>query len=129
MGTEQGGGRPDSNIPDAATTDQHRLQTFCRQLFRDMVKQQVLEEPLTAHHRRLLVRYGASLGLDELESALIVRAVEHECGRADLGEAGEVAGTADPSYLAEIDACRGLFLLAMIILAGVLLGMTLLNLR
>ena len=129
METDDLGGRSDSNAPDTPAAEQRRLQTFCRQIFRDMVKHQVLEEPLSAYRRRLLVRYGASLGLEELESSLIVRAVEYECGRAGPDQSPDAEGTADPAFLAEIGTCRSTFLLAVVLLAGLLLGMTVLSLR
>lgn len=119
--------RNNQGQPDAASFEQQRLQTFCRQLFRDMVKREISEHPLTARRRQLLIRYGASLGIDQLDSTLIVRGVEYECGQADSNELLEPTDLPTPEYLACIDTQQSRFLLATILLTGILLGLVIMS--
>ena len=55
---------------------------FGKQLFREMVKLQIEDEPLRWTQRRELVKFGRRLGIDTFEARLIIRAVEYECGLA-----------------------------------------------
>lgn len=129
MGEDRTGRWPDSEMNNPETAEQRRLQTLCRQLFRDVVRHEINEGALSAYRRRLLVRYGVSLGLDELESALIVRGVEHECGQAGSDEVPDPTNPPDHGYLIPVDTRQSRYVLALVLLTGILLGLTLLSLR
>lgn len=123
MANEHGGNWPDSGTGDSISGDHRRVQALCRQLFREMVKHDIQDRPLTQQRRRLLMRYGESLGLDPLESLLIVRGVEHETGQANPADLDVPIGAAKTEYLAAIDSRQGTFLTASVLLIGILLGL------
>ncbi len=52
-----------------------------RRLFREMVKGEVAESPLTFSRRRALVRFARRLAIQPTEANLIIRGVEYEHGQ------------------------------------------------
>jgi|GEM_PF-7067172 len=63
--------------------------SFSKQLFREMAKTEMEDAPLTGRQQRQFVAFATRLGIDEFEARLILRAVEYECGHAELAALDE----------------------------------------
>jgi len=98
-----------------------------RQLFREMVKGEIEDRPLSWSRRRALLRFAARLEIDAFEARLLVRGVEYECGHVAPAAMADVETPVQTDYLAQLGSRDVPFAVAMILLVGVLLGLVLLG--
>jgi len=70
----------DDHVQQARSIDR----SFSKQLFREMAKTEMEDAPLTWRQQRQFVAFATRLGIDEFEARLILRAIEYECGYAEL---------------------------------------------
>jgi len=114
---------PNYKFPDPEALDwSHK-----RRVFRQMLKDELAEQPLTPAKRREYVKFAKRLGLDDFEANLYIRAVEYECGyqppppdansdsHAQLG----YAGTSDTSWQAWMTAAILVALMVMFLILDV----------
>lgn len=80
-----------------------RARALNRKLFREMVKEQIADCPVTPSKRRALVRFAEKLQLDTFEARLIIRAVEYECGHVAPAAMAEIQTPVTREYLCEDD--------------------------
>ena len=72
-----------------------------RRIFREMVKTQIEDRPLSRHRRRALVRFGRKLKMDSFETRLIIRGVEYECGHVAPAAMADVGSDVSTDFLGE----------------------------
>ena len=78
-------GQNDDRVQHARSIDR----SFSKQLFREMAKTEMEDAPLNWRQRKRFVAFATRLGIDEFEAKLILRAVEYECGHAELAALDE----------------------------------------
>ena len=78
---------PEDRVHQARSIDR----SFSKQLFREMAKSEMENAQLSWQQRRRFVAFATRLGIDEFEAKLILRAVEYECGHAELAALDERA--------------------------------------
>jgi hypothetical protein len=66
-----------------------------RRAFREMLKTEIVEHPLTGRRRREFLRFAESLGIDNYEARMLIRAVEYECC---VGGSGAGAGSRSATW-------------------------------
>lgn len=74
-----------------------------RKLFREMVKEQIVDSPITRSQRRAFVQFAEELGMDAFEAKLFIRAVEYECGHVAPAAMAEIQTSVVREYLCEDD--------------------------
>ncbi len=72
----------------------------CRRVFREMVRLETQDRPLSWVRRNRLVRFAEGLGIDGFEARLVVRAVEYDCGHVPPAAMADCATPADMQYAA-----------------------------
>jgi hypothetical protein len=94
-----------------------------RRCFRQMVKGEIEDQPLTWLRRRALVQFAARLQIDAFEARLLIRAVEYECGHVEPAAMDDAPENVDRSYLLPPEYRIRTIGLALIMLAGGLAGL------
>ncbi len=74
-----------------------------RRVFREMVKLEIVDRPLSWFRRRALIRFAERMNLDPFEARLIVRAVEYECGHVVVAAMDEVQTPVAMEYLEQVE--------------------------
>jgi len=82
--------RPDENPEDSELVRKIETRAMNRRAFREMVKTEVGEHPLTGRRRREFVRFAESIGIEAYEARLLIRAVEYECCVGEQGADGRL---------------------------------------
>ena len=72
----------ESGLDHRLPLEQRRIRAMNRRAFRQMIKEEIVDHPLTWRRRRALERFAARLPIDAFEARLIIRGVEYECGHA-----------------------------------------------
>ena len=86
----------DHRLP-AAT---RRIKATHRRVFRQMVKQEIEDQPLNWFRRRALIRFAEKkLQIDSFEARLIIRGVEYECGHVAPAAMADVEPFVTTEYL------------------------------
>ncbi|MBN2562560.1 MAG: hypothetical protein JXQ75_16670 [Phycisphaerae bacterium] len=119
----------ESELDFGARSEHERTRATNRRVFREMVVGEIENRPLSWSRRRALVRFGESLGIDAFEARLIVRAVEYACGHVEPAAMADVEPAVETDYLARLAPCGASLQIAVVLLAGVLLGLVVLGLR
>ncbi len=88
-----------------------------RRLFREMVRGEVDDGPLSWLRRRTLVRFAVRLGMDSFEARLIIRAVEYECGVVKPASMADVETPIDTGYIASSRQMNDTSIVQLVILA------------
>jgi hypothetical protein len=84
-----------------------RARAMNRRLFREMVKEQIADCPMTKAKRRAFVRFAEKLHIDTFEARLIIRAVEYECGHVAPAAMAENQTPVAGRYLCDADGHDG----------------------
>jgi hypothetical protein len=100
-----------------------------RRLFREMVKGEIEDRPLSWSRRRSLIRFARRLEIDSFEARLLIRAVEYECGHVTPAAMDEVRTSTNPGYLVPPGTYETSLRLVAGILIGSLLALVVLGLR
>lgn len=87
------------DVDPSGLTDDARAD--CRRVFREMVRLETQERPLSWVRRNRLVRFAEGLGIDGFEARLVVRAVEYDCGHVPPAAMADVATPASMQYAAD----------------------------
>ncbi len=72
-----------------------------RRVFREMIKAEAEDRPLSLLRRRALVHFARHLKIDPFEARLMIRAVEYECGHAPPAAMEDIDTAADLAYVAD----------------------------
>ncbi|MFQ5410826.1 MAG: hypothetical protein ACE5EC_00955 [Phycisphaerae bacterium] len=89
-----------SSHPSPAERDRR---TRNRRVFREMVKLEIVDRPLSWFRRRALIRFAERMKLDPFEARLIVRAVEYECGHVAMAAMDEVRTPVATEFLEQVE--------------------------
>lgn len=103
----------ESGLDHHLAPEVRRARAMNRRLFREMVKEQIADCPVSRSKRRAFVQFAEELGLDNFEARLIIRAVEYECGHVAPAAMAEIQTPVAREYLCEDDGgdecCWGWF--------------------
>gem|GEM_PF-3499634 len=91
----------ESGLDHHLAPEVRRARAMNRRLFREMVKEQIADCPITRSQRRALVRFAESLPIDNFEARLLIRAVEYECGHVAPAAMAEIQTPVATEYLCE----------------------------
>ncbi len=72
-----------------------------RRVFREMIRLEASDRPLTWLERRALARFAEQLGIDGFEARLLIRAVEYECGHVPPAAMADVDTPVELGYAIE----------------------------
>ncbi len=100
-----------------------------RRLFREMVKGEIEDRPLSWSRRRSLIRFARRLEIDPFEARLLIRAVEYECGHVAPAAMDEVRTSTNPGYLLPPGTGEASVRLVAGMLIGILVALVVLALR
>ncbi len=100
-----------------------------RRYFREMVKGEIEDRPLSWSRRRALLGFAARLKIDMFEARLLIRAVEYECGHVRPAAMDDVERLTDPGYLVPSGSYEASLRLVVGLLIGALVGLVVLGLR
>lgn len=78
----------DQDPEDSELVRKVETRALKRRAFREMLKTEIAEHPLTGRRRREFVRFAESLGIDAYEARMLIRAVEYECRIGGSGADG-----------------------------------------
>lgn len=113
-----------SNAPDSpAHAPAGPAPVNYRRIFREMVKGETEDGPLTPFQRRQLVRFARRLNIPRRDARLMVRAIEYERGQATIDELAEAAGLSrrcPRRWIIELEFVLRLGLLVLAVLLNVL---------
>lgn len=93
----------ESGLDHHLAPEVRRARAMNRRLFREMVKEQIADCPITKSKRRAFVRFAEKLHIDTFEARLIIRAVEYECGHVAPAAMAEIQTPVAREYLADAD--------------------------
>ena len=118
----------ESGLDHRLTPNERRVRATHRRLYREMVKNEIKDQPLNWLRRRALVRFAVrKLKIDSFEARLIIRAVEYECGHVPPAAMDEVESPVAVEYLPDTSAGQKHHWLAdMLILSAAVVGIHLL---
>ena len=109
------------HVDPSGPTDDARAD--CRRVFREMVRLETQDRPLSWVRRNRLVRFAEELGIDGFEARLVVRAVEYDCGHVPPAAMADVGTPADMQYAADAGAwTHWVRLLLVVAVAGLAIG-------
>jgi hypothetical protein len=83
---------------DPVVSERVQARAFNRRVFREMVKSEIGDGGLDRRRRNELIRFAESVGIDDYEAHLLLRAVEYECCLAGPGgaDARRLPGLEEP---------------------------------
>ncbi len=108
---------PLDSILAGSRSSQEMKRIASRRLFREMVKGETENGPLSFLRRRALVRFASRLSIGPDEARLIIRGVEFECGLiagATARELLEADQEASRRRIANLDAVLRIGLIALV---------------
>lgn len=109
------------HVDPSGSTDDARAD--CRRVFREMVRLETQDRPLSWVRRNRLVRFAEELGIDGFEARLVVRAVEYDCGHVPPAAMADVGTPADMQYAADAGPwTHWVRLLLVVAVAGLAIG-------
>lgn len=129
MGEERLPETLESQLDRALSGGERGAEITHRRLFREMVKGEIEDRPLSWSRRRALVRFAVRLGIDLFEARLVIRAVEYECGHVAPAAMADVETPVDADYVLRPDSYVESFRFAAVLLSGVLLCLVVFGLR
>jgi len=97
----------ESGLDHHLAPEVRRARAMHRRLFREMVKEQIADCPITNAKRRAFVRFAEKLHIETFEARLIIRAVEYECGHVAPAAMAENQTPVSRQYLGDADGGDG----------------------
>jgi len=94
----------ESGLDARLSPEVRRARAINRRLFREMIKDQFADRPMSWWQRRALVRFAAALDIESFEARLIIRGVEYECGHVAPAAMADVQTPVKTEYLIDGDS-------------------------
>ncbi len=90
----------ESELDRGLSAKQRRQRAAIRGAYREMIRIELQDAPISWWRRRTLLSYAAGIGMDPFEARLLLRAVEYECGHTPPAAMADVDTPAELNYVA-----------------------------
>lgn len=91
----------ESELDRGLSVEQRRQRAAIRGAYREMIRMELQDAPISWWRRRSLLGYGTSIGMDPFEARLLLRAVEYECGHTPPAAMADLETPVELNYVAQ----------------------------